>query len=258
MARVLRKLSMPAAQLAFVALVIGLWYQGSDAGWLDHFVFGSPSETWAQIRTWARDGTIATSSIATLRVLLIGWAVGMGAGVVFGTMMGLSDILKRIFDPYLAFFNGMPRLILYPFLAISLGFGLTSKVIFVALVIFVLVATIVTSGFAEVDKDVLENMQVMGAGMSGLLREVYAPSLAIWIISSARLTMGYAFQAAIAAEFVGATSGLGYLTQIGRERLDVNQVWASLFVLVIIAFVLDGAISLVDRRVLRWMPAATT
>jgi ABC-type nitrate/sulfonate/bicarbonate transport system permease component len=255
MARVLTRAALPTAQIAFVALLVGLWYQGSSAGWLDQFVFGSPSATWSQLTSWAGDGTIAASTLATLRVLLLGWGIGMAVGIAFGVALGSSRALRRIFDPYLAFFNGMPRLILYPFLAIWLGFGLSSKLVFVALVIFVLVTTVVIAGFDEVDRDVVQNMQVLGAGRTALLKEVYGPSLAIWIISSARVTMGYAFQAAIAAEFVGATSGLGYLAQVGSQRLDVNQVWAALIVLVVIAFVLDGVIALVDRRVLRWMPA---
>src|SRR5262249_12440310 len=189
------------------------------------------------------------------KVLIVGWVIGMAFGVLLGCALGLSDFLRRVADPFLAFFNGMPRLILYPFLAIWLGFELTSKVVFVALVIFVVVTTTVTAGFREVDRDLVANVRILGGGIGPLVRDVYGPSLAIWVLSSARVTLGYAFQAAIAAEFIGASTGLGYLTVVGQEQLDVNQIWAALTVVVLLAWALDGAVALADRRLLRWMPA---
>ena len=87
-----------------------------------------------------------------------------------------------------------------------------------------------------------------------MVKDVYAPSLATWVVSSARVTLGYAFQAAIAAEFVGATVGLGYLVVLGQSALDVNEIWAALIAVVLIAWVLDCLISAADRRFLRWMP----
>ncbi|BBG02569.1 MULTISPECIES: ABC transporter permease [Pseudonocardia] len=255
MARLLRATLMPLAQLGLVVALIGIWAWGSVSGWLDDFSFGSPWDTGAQLSAWLQDGTLLEGAVATLQVLLIGWAIGMAVGVVVGTVLGLSSFANRVAGPYLAFFNGMPRLILYPFLAIWLGFDLTSKVTMVAMVISVPVILTVSSGFREVDADLLANVRLLGAGMPQTIRDVYGPSLAIWVVSTARVTLGYAFQAAIAAEFVGASVGLGYLTVLGQERLDVNQIWAALVAVVIIAWALDGLVSAADRRLLRWMPA---
>lgn len=255
MARVLRVALMPLAQIGLVVLFIAVWAWGSSSGWLDDFSFGSPQDTGRQLVTWLGDGTLLESSLSTLQVLIIGWAIGMLAGVVAGTVLGLSSFANRVASPYLAFFNGMPRLILYPFLAIWLGFDLTSKVVLVAMVISVPVILTVSSGFREVDSNLIDNVTLFGARTPQLIRDVYGPSLAIWVISISRVTLGYAFQAAIAAEFVGASVGLGYLTVLGQESLNVNEIWAALVAVVLIAWALDGLVSAADRRLLRWMPA---
>jgi ABC-type nitrate/sulfonate/bicarbonate transport system permease component len=247
---------MPTLQVAFVAALIGMWYWGAQAGRLDTFVVGTPAQTGSYLRTWFGDGTIWGNVGATLKVLIVGWAIGMAAGVALGYLLGVWEFLRRVADPFLAFFNGMPRLILYPFLAIWLGFELTSKVVFVALVIFVVVVTTVTTGFREIERELVDNVRIMGAGAASVIRDVHGPSLAIWVLGSARVTIGYAFQAAIAAEFVGASTGLGYLTVVGQQHSDVSQIWAALAMVVLIAWALDGAVSLLDRRLLRWMPAA--
>ena len=254
MARLLRSLQLPVAQIALVVAMVAIWQLGSEGGWLDNFSFGAPGETWTQLRIWISDGTLLESTLATMRVLAIGWAIGMLSGTVVGTVLGLSSFASRVAGPYLAFFNGMPRLILYPFLAIWLGYDLTSKVVLVSLVIFVPVAVVVATGFREVDADLVSNVRLYGAGLPQLIKDVYGPSLATWIIGSARVTLGYAFQAAITAEFIGASVGLGYLVVRGQFDLDVNQIWAALVVVVLIAWVLDGVVSAIDKRLLRWMP----
>ncbi|WP_433502973.1 ABC transporter permease [Pseudonocardia halophobica] len=254
MARVLSVVRMPLAQIGLVIALVAIWAWGSTSGWLDDFSFGSPADTGEQLWTWLTDGTLLESALSTLQVLVIGWVIGMVAGIVIGTVLGLSSFANRVAGPYLAFFNGMPRLILYPFLAIWLGFDLTSKVVMVALVISVPVILTVSSGFREVDPNLIDNVTLFGARTPQLIRDVYAPSLAIWVISTARVTIGYAFQAAIAAEFVGASVGLGYLTVLGQESLNVNEIWAALIAVILIAWALDGLVSAADRRLLRWMP----
>ncbi|GAB7007525.1 ABC transporter permease [Nocardioides sp. AN3] len=253
MARLLKPL-LPLGQLAVVVSIFGLWSFLARVGVLDPFSFGTPSETLSTLGTWLRDGTVLESALSTLRVLLAGWIIGTIIGMLLGTLLGLSSFASRVASPFLAFFNGMPRLILYPFLAIWLGYDLTSKVTLVALVILVPVTLVVATGFREVDEDLVNNMRLFGAGLPQLIKDVYAPSLASWLLGSARVTLGYAFQAAIAAEFVGATVGLGYLVVRGQFDLNVNEIWAALFVVVLLAWLLDLVVSAADRRLLRWMP----
>jgi NitT/TauT family transport system permease protein len=68
------------------------------------------------------------------------------------------------------------------------------------------------------------------------------------------MTVGYAFNAAIAAEFVGAAQGLGYLIFQGQTEFRSEQIYAALALTIVIAVVIDGLLSIAERRATRWMP----
>ncbi|MER7003276.1 ABC transporter permease [Dactylosporangium sp. NPDC000555] len=246
------KLRMPLLQVAAVLALLGLWQWGTAGGVLDTFIVGTPGETFGQLKNWIVDGTLLRSSLSTLQVLLLGWGIGTVLGVAIGAMIGLNEFFRLVTDPFITFFNGMPRLVLYPFLAVWLGFGIQAKILLVVLVIVVVVATIVATGFRDVDNNLIDNSKLMGARRFDIARDVYAPSLASWLIGSSRVTLGYAFQAAITAEFIGSSKGLGFLVVFGESRLNVNEIWAALAAVIAIAWALDGLVGLWERRALRW------
>ncbi|MFJ6567657.1 ABC transporter permease [Streptomyces sp. NPDC091292] len=246
---------LPVAQILFPVLLVVVWGQAMEFGGLDAFAFGTPGDTWHFLSQWITDGTLVSASYSTVKVLLIGWFIGTVAGIALGTAIGLSDFVRDVLDPFLAFFNGTPRLILYPFLAVWLGFNDVSKVVLVALVIVVVVTTIVASGFREVDGGLLDSMRIFGARTGGIVRDVYAPALTSWLVGVTRITIGYAFQAAITAEFVGSSNGLGYLLVLGESKLDVDQIWAGLVAIIVISWILDTIIGFTEKRLMRWSQA---
>jgi ABC-type nitrate/sulfonate/bicarbonate transport system permease component len=84
---------------------------------------------------------------------------------------------------------------------------------------------------------------------------VYLPSLVTWIIGSARLSAGFALQAAVVSEFLGPTQGLGYLAAIGTSQFDINQAWAAVAVVIVIGIVVDAAMAGLQKWMLRWQTA---
>ena len=80
-------------------------------------------------------------------------------------------------------------------------------------------------------------------------------TLALALVSSARTTLGFALQATLVSEFVGAASGLGYLIVRGQQTFDVSAIWAALVGVVALSMILDTIVSVIEHRVTRWMPA---
>jgi NitT/TauT family transport system permease protein len=253
-----RRLFWPLRILVVIA-VFGLWELLTRTGVLNTFTVSSPSGVWDQLWIWIKNGELARSSETTLITLAMGYGLGLLVGVVIGVATGLSTTLRLYFEPFLVFFNAVPRLILIPFFVTWLGFGRTPKVVVVFLVIVFLIIINVQAGIREVESDVVENARMLGARRIALLREVYAPAVAIWVLTSARLAIGIAFQAAVVTEFFGSTQhGLGYLIQQGQELLNTNQIYAGVVATVAFAWILDLALGILDRRVSRWVPSATS
>ena len=86
---------------------------------------------------------------------------------------------------------------------------------------------------------------------------VYLPSLTLAIAATSRTNIGLAFQASLVAEFVGTTSGLGYLIVMGQNLFDIDTIWVALVVVIALATLLDLLLSRIEARATRWMPQAS-
>jgi NitT/TauT family transport system permease protein len=241
-----------AAQLALLVALIWLWQKATERGSLNPFFIGQPSLVWDYLKQWYEDGTLWHNSWATLSIALLGWVIGTLAGTVLGVALGVLPTARAVLDPYLALLNGMPRIVFYPLFAVALGYSATSRVLLVVFVIIVLVTLNVIAGMRSVSPDLLNHVRIVGGRTPVLVRQVYLPSLSLWILGSSRLTLGLALQAAIVAEFVGPTSGLGYLAVLGQARFDINLTLASVTVMVVVGLVLDSVLQGVERWTSRW------
>lgn len=242
-------------QLGLAATLIGLWEAATREGVLDSFIFGSPSGIIENLGTWLGDGTLLGDTAVTMSVLLIGWTLGMAVGVLVGVGLHASPFALRVASPYLAFLNATPRMVFYPFFGILLGFGLASKVgLVVFVVVFFAILNVIT-GLSEVDRDLVSHVRVVGGNRATLIWNVYAPSLASWMISSSRVTFAFALQATLISEFFGPAEGLGFRVVAGQGAFEIDQVWAAISVTVLLALVIDGALQFLRRRLTSWETA---
>jgi ABC-type nitrate/sulfonate/bicarbonate transport system permease component len=229
------------------------WQAASSVGYLDSLYFSSPSAVWDELGSLLR-GDLLRDVGATLLVLTVGWTSGLVVGAFWGAVLGLSRFWGSVFGPFIAFMNAMPRLLLLPVFVVWFGFGLLPKVLLVFVVIVFVVALNVGAGVREVGDDIMRNMLVMGARRRNLVVDVLVPSMAVWIISTSRSTLGFAFQATVAAEFLGAAEGLGFSLVQGQATFNADRVWAVLVVMLILGAFLDGLLSIAEARFTKWLP----
>jgi NitT/TauT family transport system permease protein len=125
--------------------------------------------------------------------------------------------------------------------------------ILVAVVIFFTVFT----GIRQVDRKLVERIVTLGGNRWDLLRHVYLPSVAAWVLGNLKVAVGFAFTGAVVGEFVGASAGLGYRLNIAAGLLDTKRVYLILLILMVFAVTLVEIAKRVEARLLRWRPAAT-
>jgi NitT/TauT family transport system permease protein len=243
------------AQVVLVGLVLILWQVGSTHHVIDPNFFSSPGAVWDELYIWFSTGTIWGNLSATLFEFAAGYAIGTVVGVALGAAIGLSGRIREFMAPFLAFFNAMPRLVLLPLFVVWFGFGYTPRVVLVFSVVVVIVTINVGRGLQEVRTDLIDDAKIKGATRLQLFRHVYSPSMGLWVLSTARVTVGYAIDTAVAAEFIGASTGLGYLIYYGQAQVRADEIFAALVLTVVIAFIVDRCLVLVERRSLKWMPA---
>lgn len=249
-----RRMLIVAVQLAIVAAAVGVWQVLVSSGTTNSFIVGSPGKVIDEIGRWISTGTLWENMTSTLTIFGLGYAIGLVGGTILGLLCGISVTAREYLSPFLAFFNSIPRLILIPFLIVWLGLGPAPKIIIVILVVIFYVALTVESGVREIDRDLILNARALGGVPLDLIRHIYVPAVGGWIIAAARTSIGLAFQAAVVAEFFGASKGLGFLMTQGEGNFDAAEIYAAILVTIVLAVILDGLLALVSARVLRWMP----
>jgi NitT/TauT family transport system permease protein len=218
------------------------------------FFFGEPLKVMWRIWDWFSSGFIYPHLWVTLLETALAFVIGTVLGLVVGLWLALSATASALLDPYLKAVNAMPRVILAPIFAMWFGLDMASKVALGVTLVFFIVFFNVYQGVREVSVTVLANARMLGASNRQLLRHVYVPSAMSWVFASLHNSVGLAFVGAVVGEYLGSSRGVGYLILQAEGTFDFNAVVAGILVLTAFALLLDGAVSLAERRLLVWQP----
>ncbi|TIX39605.1 MAG: ABC transporter permease, partial [Mesorhizobium sp.] len=163
----------------------------------------------------------------------------------------------RILDPFIKGLNAIPRVVLAPIFVLWLGLGLWSKVALAVTLVFFVTFFNAMQGVREVNPVVLSNARILGAKRSDLLRHVYFPAAASWILSSLRTSVGFAVVGAIIGKYLGASAGLGYLIAQAEGNFDAIGVFAGILILAIFVLIIDSILDVAEKHLIKWRPSAT-
>jgi NitT/TauT family transport system permease protein len=255
------RLHLLALQLFVAVIALVLWQFFSTVPvfgkmLLPSFFFSTPIDVFSQVIDWFSTGAIWRHLLITLWESILAFAIGSIAGVLIGFWFARQPRVAAVFDPYVKMANALPRVVLAPIFTLWLGLGIWSKVALGVTLVFFIVFFNVYQGVKEVSTTVLDNGRMLGMSERQLMRHVYWPSALSWMFSSLHTSVGFAVVGAVVGEYLGSAAGLGYLIQQAEGVFDVAGVFAGMFVLAVFVIVIDLAVTLVERRLLVWRPAA--
>ena len=254
-------------QALLLLVVIGFWHVMTEPGLVPPmmfqndrqaaFFFGQPWQVAQRIWAWfVTNADIYRHLRVTLTETVLAFGIGAAAGLGGGLWLALSPLSSRVLEPYIKAMNAMPRIILAPIFGVWFGLGIGSKVALGFTLVFFVVFFNVYQGVKEVSPVVLANARMLGANGRQLLRHVYLPSATSWVFSSLHTSVGLAFVGAVVGEYLGSSQGVGYLILQAEGSFDINTVMAGIVVLTLFALVLDGVVSRLERRLMKWQPKA--
>jgi len=241
-------------QIFILIVVLGGWQLGVMMGTIDVFFFPAPLDIARKIIGWIGDANFYRHVSITLTETVLGYLIGTALGVGAGVWLGLSHSAARILDPFIKSLNAIPRVVLAPIFVLWLGLGLWSKVALAVTLVFFITFFNAMQGVREVNKTVLDNARILGASRQALLRHVYFPAAASWILSSLRTSVGFAVVGAIIGEYLGSSAGLGYLIAQSEGNFDAVGVFAGIIILGCFVLVIDALLDIIENRLISWRP----
>lgn len=216
------------------------------------FLVPAPSEIGAAM--WEHRERLAANAWVTFQEVMLGLAIALVAAAYFAVTLHRWPALRRAFYPLLIGSQTVPIIVIAPILVVWLGYGIGPKLAVIALICFFPVTVNTLDGLRSVDPDVVRMMRSLDASRWQILRRVEAPTALPYFFSGAKIAVAIALIAAVFAEWVGATAGLGHMIRISYSQLLTDQTFAAVVVLAAFAVALFGALTLLERRVAWWGP----
>ncbi|MGE3146642.1 MAG: ABC transporter permease [Pseudorhodoplanes sp.] len=223
---------------------------------LPPFFFSTPIDVLKRIVKWFSDGTIWRHLWITLAEAMLAFVIGAVGGILVGFWFARQPRVAAVFDPYVKMINALPRIVLAPIFTLWFGLGIWSKVALGVTLVFFIVFFNVYQGIREVSPTVLANARMLGMSERQLMRHVYWPSALSWVFSSLHTSVGFAVVGAVVGEYLGSAAGLGYIILQAEMTFDIAGVFAGMFVLAAFVIVIDGIVTMAEKRLLVWRPVA--
>jgi NitT/TauT family transport system permease protein/taurine transport system permease protein len=181
-------------------------------------------------------------ALTSLRRILIGFAVGVGAGVILGSAMSASRVVRHLIDPVIEVLRPLPPLAFIPLFIIWFGIGELPKEILIIIGVTPIMTVTSVAALDEVPEDLRLCARTLGASRLYTLLHVQLRSALPGILTGMRISMAGAWTSIVAAELIAATSCLGYLIQQAGDYLNTALVLSGIICIAVIALILDAAL----------------
>ena len=234
--------------LLFLGFLI-LWEISARLGWIDSFIFSSPSEIWLTFLRMLKDQSLFTHIGITLAETLVSFVFTVLLGIGTAVLLWACPRLSRVLEPYLVVLNSLPKSALAPLLIVWLGANIRTIIVAgISVAIFGSIINLYT-GFREVDPEKLKLIQTLGGSKKDELTKIVLPSSVPLILSVMKVNIGLCLVGVIIGEFIGARQGLGYLIIYGSQTFKLTWVRMSIVILCVIAMGLYATLDLIEKHV---------
>jgi putative hydroxymethylpyrimidine transport system permease protein len=245
--RLVRDWLPPAALLA---LAIAGWELAARAGWVEDYLLPAPSEV-AEALVDDRSLLLEDTWVTGQEVVL-GFVLALVAGAAIAVALHLSATARRAVYPLVVASQAVPVVVIAPILVIWFGFGMTPKLIVIALICFFPIVVNTLDGLRAVDPAQVKMLRTLGAGRWATLRRLELPSALPYFFSGAKVAVAVAVIGAVFGELVGSDAGLGHVIQVGMAQLLTARVFAAVAILSAMAIGLFALVSLIERLAVPW------
>jgi putative hydroxymethylpyrimidine transport system permease protein len=232
--------------------LIALWW--AIQSWFDVPRYLLPAPPRVAVALYQQRWVLAASTLTTLQETALGLILGAVAGGTAALAMSFSPLLRRWLLPVLLLSQAIPVFALAPLLVLWFGFGIASKVVMAVLVIFFPIMSAGFDGLRQVPPEWLDLARTMNASPWRVLLHIRLPAALPAFGTGLRVASVLAPIGAVIGEWVGASSGLGYLMLNANARVRTDEMFAALVVLSVMTVTLWWMIDRGVRRLIYWQP----
>lgn len=249
-----RRNLVPLGRIALGVACIIVWQLGTDAmgrEWLP-----GPLDVLVRIWQLTISGELARDSLITFGEAAAGMILGGAGGAVLPFVLRLSPRLMTALEPLISAAFGLPKLALAPLFILWFGIGITTKVVFVASIVFFLMFYNALAGILSINPRLIAMLRVAGASEWMISREVVWNTAKPFLFAGLKIALPRALSGAVVGEFIAADAGLGWYIQNARSLNDTTGVMAGAVVVTVLVMAVNAILKRLQARAIAWRPIA--
>ncbi len=232
--------------------LVAAWEIVARLGWVPVLFLPSPLGVLREGWDMTVSGELVVHVGASLRRLVLGFALGGAAGVIAGTAVGFFAVAEAIGSPLIAATFPIPKIALLPLLILWLGLGEPSKIAVIALGVFFPMAINTYAGVRQADPLLIRAAVAFGAGRWSVIRKVILPSALPMIFAGLRLGAGTALLLLVAAEMIAVESGIGFLVLHAGNIMATTKLMVGIVLLSLLGVLSHWALARLERAAVPW------
>ncbi len=238
--------------LSGIVILVVVWSLFSRG--INSLILPSPLEVGKALIELARNGELWGNFLITFKRTLIGFIIAFLAGVGIALLMKKIFVFRRIFQPLIIFIQTTPPVIWLVFAVLWFGIAQDITPIFI---IFIIVFPIILINFLEgldsPNEELIQMAKVYNCKKTKLFFNILLPGITPSLISSAKIGLAFAWKSTVLAEFLGSSSGVGFMLSVANNLLDTAKVFAWALILILAMLALEYlVINPVKKKVNLW------
>jgi sulfonate transport system permease protein len=238
--------------LVLPLLLAAAWEFAVRAGLSPGRLVPPPSVIYNTFRDLAAAGELQRHAVATLARVGAGFGLGVASGTLLGVIAGYFGLVFRVIDPTLQALRAIPSIAWVPLFILWFGIFEASKVILIAVGVFFPVYLGVVGAVMSVDARIVDVGRAFRLNNVQMVYHILLPAILPSYVIALRSGLGLGWMFVVAAEFMGASEGLGFLLVDGQQLGKPAQIVAAIVAFAIIGKTTDWLVVVGTAPLLRW------
>jgi NitT/TauT family transport system permease protein len=244
------------ASIAFGIVFLLVWQFLPPALGVPSFIIPTVTDLAHEFTRMVARENLLKHVLSTVTIATAGFVIGSLLGAALGYVLGMSVIIEKVLSPYLLGLQIAPKVAFAPLFIMWLGYNAWPKLIVTILVVFFPILVNVLQSMKTVDRDLINLARAYSMSRMQIFWKVEVPASMPALMAGLRIGATLAVIGVTVGELVGGNTGLGYLITFGEGQANTAMVFNAIVLLTLVGIVLYGAVTMIEARVLHYIPRA--
>jgi NitT/TauT family transport system permease protein len=242
--------------VSFGALFLLAWQFLPPALGVPSYIIPTVTDLAREFVRMAQRENLMMHTLSTVTIATLGFVIGSLLGAAMGYVLGMSVFIEKVLSPYILGLQIAPKVAFAPLFIMWLGYNAWPKLIVTVLVVFFPILVNVLQSMKTMDRDLINLARAYSMSRLQIFWKVEMPTSMPALMAGLRIGATLAVIGVTVGELVGGNTGLGYLITFGEGQANTAMVFNAIVLLTLIGIILYGVVTMIESRVLHYIPRA--